>query len=223
MEPERPKLNAPVICPPHTGAVVLSATETRVAVFVEVMVPPLPAQALRLGDMRSPTIWELPLRSRVAPGPTAIIEPFVPACAPCQRVLFPAFNRTVPPRMEKTLEDVLKYCGVLKMIVPPSPEVRLPEPESAAVMVRSAPELTISAASVVPKASTGAEPAAASVALPMVWEAPVARRLPLEIVSWFPPDAAKIISVPAPSILRALIVRLLRPGLLSASVSAVIL
>ena len=73
----------------------------------------------------------------------------------------------------------------------------------------------------VPRKMTGAEPAAMRVALPMVWLAPVERRLPLPNANWVPPEVAKTKSVPAPSILRALIWRKLSPGLLRAAVSAV--
>ena len=223
MDPARLKVTAPAIWPPQEGAVEPEATEISVTAFVEVTVPPLPTQAVRLGDMTSPIICELPFRSRVAPGPTATMELFVDPWAPCQSVLSPAFSRTVPPRILNALVEVLKYCAVLKTTVPPRPTVTLAELEIEAVTVRSAPEATNSAASVEPKARTVGDPAAASVALPMDCEAPVASRLPLERVSWLPPEVAKITSVPAPSIFSALIVRLLRPGLLETAVSAVIL
>ena len=44
---------------------------------------------------------------------------------------------------------------------------------------------------------------------------------PEPIANWVPPEVAKVTSVPAPSILSALIPRKFRPGLLSAAVSAV--
>ena len=130
----------------------------------------------------------------------------------------------------------MKNCLVAKVRLPPRPFVTFWVVKKAALTVRSAPSATRKAPStevntgavatapvpvIVPKKTTGAEPAETRALLPIVCVAATERILPEPMASWVPPEVAKVTSVLAPSILSALMPRKLRPGLLRAAVSAV--